>query len=317
MKSGLWILVVVLVAAVAVGTLLRPRLQRLVEEQEPPEASALARIENLEDPENRLERLRDFISEHPESRVKHEAYRLMARAMLNSLGDTLRFLGFAESTLAQESDPESRAEIYYGLYNVRSASDSSAALGVAYRLLSDSLDVSWINNYIGYDLAEKGYGLDVALGLCQRALRFADSRPDSAGIMDSRGWVYYKMGLFDEAMADLETAAALFDFRYEEVLRHLAYAALRAGKGEKAFETLKTILVMGEYAYARAALDSLMDARAYSPEMKAGFEESIWEERIEAARPGDAFTLPALAGAPYEFDPLAGRVAVINFMSPT
>jgi hypothetical protein len=74
---------------------------------------------------------------------------------------------------------------------------------------------------------------------------------------------------------------------------------------------------MGEYDYVRAALDSLMDARGYSPGEKGGLEEAVWEERIAGARAGAAFALKTLAGEAYEFDPLAGRVAVINFMSPT
>jgi tetratricopeptide (TPR) repeat protein len=135
--------------------------------------------------------------------------------------------------------------------------------------------------------------------------------------MDSRGWVNYKLGEYDRAVADLEVAAGLFDPPYEEVLRHLAQAALKAGRSDKAFETLKTILVMGEYDYVRTALDSLMDARGYSPEDKAGFEESIWETRMAEASDAQAFTLPTLAGESYDFDPKAGRVTVINFMSPT
>jgi tetratricopeptide (TPR) repeat protein len=317
MKSGLWILVAVLVAGVIVGMLLRPRLTRLVEDQAPPAVAELAEIERIEDPGAKAERLRVFISENPASEVRHYAYRSLARTMLLALQDTSGYLEFADPALAEETDPESKAELYYWLYNVHAASDSGAAVRTAYSLLGETIGVSWIYNYVGYDLAERGYGLDAALGLCDRALEFADSRRDSAGIIDSRGWVYFKMGEYDRAVADLEMAVDLFEPSSEEILRHLVYAALKAGRSDMAFETLKTILMMGEYAYARAGLDSLMDVKGYSPAQRSSFEESVWEARLNAAGPGEAFTLPTLSGDAYEFEPGTGKVAVINFMSPT
>jgi tetratricopeptide (TPR) repeat protein len=317
MKSGLWILVAAIVAGVVVGVLLKPRLKSLMENREPPEAEELARIEQIGDPTARVERLRAFISKYADSDTKYMAYRMLADTIVNALRDTSGYVAFANLSLAEESDPASRAETYYWLYDVQAVSDSAAAVGVASRLLGESLDMSGIYNYVGYDLAEKGIGLDVALGLCDKALQFADSRADSAGIMDSRGWVYYKMGQYNRAVSDLEIAVELFSPPYEEILRHLAYAALRAGQSDKAFETLKTILVMGEYAYARADLDSLMDARSYSPDERSKFEQSVWDERMNEARPGEAFALPTLTGNTYAFDPHAGRVAVIDFMSPT
>jgi tetratricopeptide (TPR) repeat protein len=317
MKSGLWILVVVLAVAVVTGMLLKPRLNRLMEDQEPPEVAELDEIEKIEDPEARLSRLGDFLSEYPASKVRDRAYGLVAGTMVRTLKDTTGFLEFADKVLDEDEDPESRTVTYRWLYAIQAITDTAAALATAERLLGESMETSGIYNYVGFDLAERGIGLDIALGLCNRALEFAESGSDSAHIMDSRGWVYYRMGEYDRAVADLEVADALFDPPYEEVLRHLAYAALKAGQTDKAFQTLKSILVMGEYDYVRAALDSLMDARGYSPSEKGGLEEAVWEERTAGARAGAAFTLKTLTGEAYEFDPQAGRVAVINFMSPT
>jgi hypothetical protein len=317
MKSGLWILFVVLVAAVAVGILLRPRLTRLMEEQEPPEVAELDEIEGIEDPKVKVERLKGFLAEYQGSETRYRAHRQLALTMVSALKDTTGYLEFAESALAGEDDSESRAEIYYRLYSLQAASDSETALRIADRLLDEAIDVGWIYNYIGYDLAERGIGLDTAVGLCNKALGYAESGMDSANVMDSRGWAYYKRGDYNRAVADLEIAAELFDPPYEEILRHLAYAALGAGRDDKAFETLKTILIMGEYDYARTRLDSIMDVRGYSSDQRAGFEESVWQARMEAAVPGEAFILPTLAGDAYEFDPTDGAVAVINFMSPT
>ena len=317
MKSGLWILVVVVAVAIVVGILLRPRLNRLQEELEPPEVAEFEEIEEMEDPEARLSRLREFIRTYPESEIRAQAFRAIANAMIRDLEDTTGFKDFAGEALGVEEDAGSRSELYFWLYRVQVESAPEAALETAGRLLSEPIETSWVYNYMGYGLAERGLGLDIALRLCDKALLFAESASDSANILDSRGWVYYKRAEYDAAVADIEWAAELFDPPYEEILRHLAYAALAGERSDKAFEALRAIMVIGEYDYARAALDSLMAARGYSVDGRAGFYEDIWKERLAAAPLCEAFTLPTLAGDAYEFDPLAGGVAVINFMSPT
>jgi tetratricopeptide (TPR) repeat protein len=317
MKSGLWILIVVIAAAVVVGILLRPRLRRLQEEQEPPEVAELREIEATEDPRARLSRLKEFISDYPESEVRSSAYGELANTMVRALEDTAGFLEFADLALDREEDAESRSVVYYWLYSIQAASEPEAAVETARRLLGESIEGGGIYNYVGYDLAERDLGLEIALELCKKALTFAESTPESANILDSRGWAYYKLAEYDHAVADLERAAELFDPPYEEVLKHLAVAALKGGQTDKAFETLRSILVMGEYDYARASLDSLMDERGYSPGERLRFEEAVWEERLAGAQDCEAFTLPMLSGETYEFDPQAGGVTIINFMSPT
>jgi len=317
MKSGLWILVLVIAAAVVVGILLRPRLNRLQEEQEPPEIAELELIEGMDDPRARLSSLMEFISGYPESETRARAFRAIANTMLDDLEDTTAFKEFANRALAEEEDAQSRSEIYFRIYGLQVESDPGAALETARRLLGEPIETSGIYNYVCYDLAERDMGLDLALGLCNKALRFAESTSDSGNILDSRGWVYFKLGEYDAAVADLDRAAGFFDPPYEEVLRHLVYAALAGERSDIAFETLQSIMAMGEYGYARAALDSLMTARGYSARDRAEFYEEVWEKRLAEAPRCEAFVLPTLAGSTYEFDPLAGGVAVVNFMSPT
>ena len=103
------------------------------------------------------------------------------------------------------------------------------------------------------------------------------------------------------------------DQRY---LEHLGKAALKAGDGDKAFEALKSLLVMGEYDFAKTTLDSLMESRGYSDEQRDEFSQSVWERRIAGAMTAEAFTLSDISDAPFEYDPM-GRVTVIDFMSPT
>ncbi len=61
-------------------------------------------------------------------------------------------------------------------------------------------------NYLGYSLVEKQIKLDEALSMIERAVA---ARPDSGYIVDSLGWVLYRLGRYDEAVAHMEQAVAL------------------------------------------------------------------------------------------------------------
>ncbi|MEM1233915.1 MAG: tetratricopeptide repeat protein [Pseudomonadota bacterium] len=63
-----------------------------------------------------------------------------------------------------------------------------------------------VMNYLGYSLVEKDMKLDEALALIEAA---ATARPDNGHILDSLGWVLYKLGRFDEAVGPMETAVEL------------------------------------------------------------------------------------------------------------
>lgn len=61
-------------------------------------------------------------------------------------------------------------------------------------------------NYLGYSLVDRGEKLDEALGMIETA---AIARPDSGAIADSLGWVYYRLGRFDDAESAMEIAVKL------------------------------------------------------------------------------------------------------------
>ena len=67
-------------------------------------------------------------------------------------------------------------------------------------------DQPQVLNYLGYSLVEKRIKLDEALGMIERAV---EARPDSGYIVDSLGWVLYRLGRFEEAVDPMERAAAL------------------------------------------------------------------------------------------------------------
>lgn len=61
-------------------------------------------------------------------------------------------------------------------------------------------------NYLGYSLVEKQEKLDEALGMIERAVA---AQPESGYIVDSLGWVLYRLGRYEEAVAHMERAAEL------------------------------------------------------------------------------------------------------------
>ncbi|MDG3042607.1 tetratricopeptide repeat protein [Roseicyclus marinus] len=67
-------------------------------------------------------------------------------------------------------------------------------------------DQPQVLNNLGYSLVEQRRNLDEALGMIERAV---EGDPDSGYIVDSLGWVLYRLGRFEEAVAPMERAVAL------------------------------------------------------------------------------------------------------------
>ncbi|MCK6418814.1 MAG: tetratricopeptide repeat protein [Alphaproteobacteria bacterium] len=70
-------------------------------------------------------------------------------------------------------------------------------------------DEPMVLNYLGYSWAEKGLHLQESLKLLERAAMLA---PNDGAIMDSLGWVYYRLGAYDKALPLLEKAIALMPY---------------------------------------------------------------------------------------------------------
>lgn len=61
-------------------------------------------------------------------------------------------------------------------------------------------------NYLGYSLADRGENLDYAKDLIEQAVTMV---PDNAAYLDSFGWVYYRLGEYDNALKHLLKAVEL------------------------------------------------------------------------------------------------------------
>ncbi|MES0810641.1 tetratricopeptide repeat protein [Roseibium sp. SCPC15] len=61
-------------------------------------------------------------------------------------------------------------------------------------------------NYLGYSLVDQGLKLDEALEMIKTAVEL---RPTDGYIVDSLGWVYYRLGRYEDAVKELERAIEL------------------------------------------------------------------------------------------------------------
>lgn len=67
-------------------------------------------------------------------------------------------------------------------------------------------DQPQVLNYLGYSMVEKQIKLDEALSMIERAVA---AEPQSGYIVDSLGWVLYRLGRYEEAVGHMETAVEL------------------------------------------------------------------------------------------------------------
>jgi len=86
-----------------------------------------------------------------------------------------------------------------------------------------------LNNY-AYSLAERDMMLEYALSLSKRAV---DKQPDNGAYLDTKGWIYYKLGQYDQALIWIKKS---LESREESavVIEHLGDVYLKLGKIDEA-----------------------------------------------------------------------------------
>lgn len=108
--------------------------------------------------------------------------------------------------------------------------DVSAAEAYLSQVLDEFPDDVGAQNDLGYLWADESQHLKRALGMIERAVA---AEPENAAFRDSLGWIYYRLGRFEEAVAELKKAA-IGDEPDGVMLEHLGDACLAAGKTEAA-----------------------------------------------------------------------------------
>lgn len=94
-------------------------------------------------------------------------------------------------------------------------------------------------NALGYLLADRSDRLDEALALIRRAL-LVD--PDNPAVIDSHGWVLYRLGRLEEALPELRRAWSLS--RDVEIGAHFGFALHAAGQWAPAQDVLRHLLAI-------------------------------------------------------------------------
>ncbi|WP_153768514.1 tetratricopeptide repeat protein [Labrenzia sp. CE80] len=74
------------------------------------------------------------------------------------------------------------------------------------KALELSEDQPLVLNYLGYSLVDQGLKLDEALDMIKKAVEL---RPTDGYIVDSLGWVFYRLGRYEDAVVQLERAIEL------------------------------------------------------------------------------------------------------------
>ena len=133
----------------------------------------------------------------------------------STLGDVLRQQDrFAEAVTAYDralelSDDSTRGQwfLYYARAIAHERQGEWPKAEADFRKALDlNPDHPQVLNYLGYSLVEKRIKLDEALKMIETAV---EGSPDSGYIVDSLGWVLYRLGRYEDAVVHMERAVEL------------------------------------------------------------------------------------------------------------
>jgi len=157
------------------------------------------------DAEGSVKALQDLAAAYPDIELVQQ-----------TLGDALRRLErYPEATeaydkaIALEKNPDDRRTwiLYFARGITYERQDKWQNAEADFRkALVLSPDQPQVLNYLGYSMVEKGENLDEALKLIEKAVA---ARPDDGYITDSLGWAYYRLGRYQDAVAEMEKAVQL------------------------------------------------------------------------------------------------------------
>ncbi len=164
-------------------------------------AEELERLEKIDDAVAELESLAETRPERAEALIR----------LGNLLRNKERFdeaVSAYDRAVGRVGEPARR---YWSLYYFRGiALERTANWERAERDFLLALDLEpeqpFVMNYLAYSWVEKKLNLDKAKGMLARAVEL---RPDDGFIVDSLGWVYYRLGDYDLGVKYLERAVEL------------------------------------------------------------------------------------------------------------
>lgn len=172
----------------------------------------------------RLRELQASDSEYGE--VLRDAYLLEAELLLRNKRNEDAIDAYGRGLAIFEDDPEL---IYARALGHERVDDIAAAEADLRRLIELDPENADALNALGYTLADRTDRYQEALELIQRALKL---KPDTPAIVDSLGWVLYRLGRTEEALPHLRRAFELQ--RDAEVAAHLGEVLWMTGEKDEA-----------------------------------------------------------------------------------
>lgn len=158
--------------------------------------------------------------------TRRDAYLLEAALRAEDKNDAGELDAFARGLAAFPDEPEI---LYARALSYERSDDIPRAEADFRRILVAEPDSVAALNALGYTLADRTTRYQEALELIQRA---RTAEPDNAAIIDSYGWVLYRLGRHQEALAELRRALTLQ--KDPEIASHLAEVLWAVGKKDEA-----------------------------------------------------------------------------------
>ena len=151
-----------------------------------------------------IEVLAHLVEAFPDLRSVHQTL----GDFLRQEGDHARAVRSYDTAISLINQPQAR---HWYMYYVRgTAHDRLGDWEMAMRDFNRALELSpnqfQVLNYVGYSLVERGERLQEALSMIQAAVL---AQPQAGYIIDSLGWVQYRLGFYHDAVAQMEHAAEL------------------------------------------------------------------------------------------------------------
>lgn len=159
-------------------------------------------------------------------------------------------------------NPNNEAILYSLAVTYFSAGNDTESIKIMKDLLELNPENADALNYIGYTYADKGINLDEAESYIKKAMKLA---PNTGYIIDSLGWVYYRKGMLNEAIVNLELAAKLSP-EDAAVWDHLGDVYMETGDISKALKS---------YEYALKLLNENEDKTKEDKKLEAKVRDKI------------------------------------------
>jgi tetratricopeptide (TPR) repeat protein len=142
-----------------------------------------------------------------ENLLSHSPARPEFYAFLASLQEAEGAPDAAVVTLERglSTHPEANGLLYEKGGILERRGDRSGAMAAMQELLKRDPDHAEALNFVAYAWAEEGVRLDEALQMAKRARELKNE----GHVIDTLGWVYFKLGRLEEARRELEKAAGL------------------------------------------------------------------------------------------------------------